>query len=153
MKQLALAFALVSPLAHASGWTLFNNGEPWNWLSTLQQNSPGGSDHINNGFMDMEITGSYTYLRESKVWGSTETPPWTSLFSSLFDTSQSMVQNYTKTLPARMGGRVYDKLEVSEGTQTWAKPGVLAKRERLVKTVVVHQHLHTWPVGGGSDPD
>jgi hypothetical protein len=149
MKKLSLVLALFSPFAYASDWTWFNNGEPWNWLSELPQNSPGGPDHI----IPLEYSGSYTYTRESKVWGSTETPPWTPPFASLFDTSQSMLYNYTVTIGSFKGGRVYDKLNVSEGQQTWAKPGVLAKRERLVKTITEARHLFTWNLGSGSDPD
>jgi hypothetical protein len=160
MKQItfaiALCFAAFGPSAHASGWTLFNQGHPWNWLENgREMNSPGGETHINTTGAPKTITGTYSYIFYLQVTGSNDTtPPWTGPFSGLINWTTTVTRNYSKSLRTGYQGTVYDKLTVSEGAQTWVKPGNLAKRERLVYTLVEAMFLEEIKLdSNGSDPD
>ncbi|HRF59965.1 MAG TPA: hypothetical protein PLH94_08640 [Fimbriimonadaceae bacterium] len=116
-------------------------------------NSAKGPDHINNSESTITITGSYSYTWWDRVTGSTNSaPPWTADFDELYDNNHTIMQNYSKSLGARKGGHVYDKLEVDEGAETWSQSPDVCTRNLIRYDFVQQQYLHTWDVGEGGNP-
>lgn len=131
-------------------WTQTPTGWTWNWSSSLPFNSASGPEHLNNTNAPITITGQYSYTLYNRVWGSSSgLPPWTSPYGTTFDYSESIVRSYSKDLPATKGGRVYDKLLVDEGAQTWSKEAQMETRNKLIYSIVQAEHLETWDLTGG----
>lgn len=155
MKRTALSVLFVVMAAWASAtWTKSPSGYPYNWGSYLPFNSTSGPTHLNSSGSTITVTGSYSYTWYDRVTGSTNTaPPWTTPYASLYDNNFTKNQSYSYPLAAGYGCRVYDKLEVDEGAETWTEGGAYETRNGIKYYMVDPKHQEIWEMppgqGGG----
>jgi hypothetical protein len=148
LTVIALAATCVAAQAQ---WSMWPPGWPWNWNSYLPFDSPSGPLHQNGTSEEIQVSGTYSYTFYDQVTGAmTQAPPWTAPYGSLYNYSEPIVRSCSGyTLPALKQGKVYDKLYVSEGAQTWFDGETLYTRDRLVYIMSVPGYFDIWDFTGG----
>ena len=150
IRTLAVIALAATCVAAQAQWSMWPPGWPWNWNSYLPFDSPSGPQHLNTTNHTIIIEGSYAYFFFDQVTGSTNgSPPWSSPYAQVYNHGDSHAHSYQKSLPAMKGGIVYDRLWVSEGSQTWTREDEMVTRNRLVYSIVECEYLDTWDLTGG----
>lgn len=147
-----LALAGTCTMGIATTWVKTPSGYPYNWSSYLPFDSAASATSSNVSGSTVTVTCSYSYTWYDQVTGSTNTaPPWTSSYSSLYNNNVvPKNQSHNVSLPTGYSCKVWDKLYVDEGAETWAYNGSNYQTRNKVKYIMdVEHYVDLWETGGG----